>query len=352
LTLRAAPNIIVRMPSLPLPFVGALLLTVLVMRMVGPWHGDKTDRASLVFVAACIAIEVLSGLRWSGDLPMVRSVQPIFAATLPPLAWVCFSPTCRWKALHLAPVAGVALLALFWQRFLDLGLASIYIGYGAALLHLAFRGPDAFPDIRLGEAEAARWVVTIAGFLLVGLAAVDVFVAADFRFERGVHAASIVAVANLVIIVLVALEITSVGSSRPVQDEETETAFPPEITSNDVTIAARIDSLMREKQLFRDPDMTLQRLARRAGIPARQISAALNRIHGRNVSQVVNDYRIEMAQRLLLETDASISHILFESGFQTKSNFNREFRRVTGKNPRDWRLSAVTEPSKTLPERE
>jgi AraC-like DNA-binding protein len=352
LTHRIALNIIVYMPSIPLPFVGALMLTVLLMRMVGPWHGDKIDSASLIFISACIAIELLSGLRWSADLPAIRSVQPISAAILPPLAWVCFSPNCRRKALHLVPVVSVVLLVLLWQRFLDLGLASIYIGYGIALLHLALQGPDAFPDVRLGEADRARQAARIAGYLLLALAGADLFVAADFGFERGIHAASIVAVANVLIIVFVALAIASVGSSRPVQDEETAATLQAEITSNDVNVAAQIDRMIREKQLFRDADLTLQRLARRAGIPARQISAALNRVYGRNVSQVVNNYRIEMAQRLLTETDAPIIHILFESGFQTKSNFNREFRRVTGTNPRDWRISAITGSSKSQPEKE
>ena len=46
LTHQVALNIIVHMPSITLPFVGALMLTVLLMRIVGPWPGDKIDRAS------------------------------------------------------------------------------------------------------------------------------------------------------------------------------------------------------------------------------------------------------------------------------------------------------------------
>jgi AraC-like DNA-binding protein len=337
------------MPSISLPFVGALMLTVLIIRMIGPWHKGKIDRAAVVFIAACIAVELLSGLRWSADLPMVRWIRPVFVAILPPLAWICFNPIAHRKILHLMPVAGVLLVALFVQRFLDLALASIYIGYGAALLQLAFRGPDALSDIRLGDVESARQMVRIAGFLLVGLATVDSFVAADFSFERGVHAASIIAVANVLLIVFVALAIASVGNSRPVQDEEMEAPLPPQVTPDDIHIAAEIDSLMRDKKLFLDPDLTLQRLAGRACIPARQISGALNRVYGRNVSQVVNEYRIAAAQRLLIETDAPIVDIQFESGFQTKSNFNREFRRVTGKNPRDWRLTIMAT-TKNLPE--
>ncbi|WP_345770921.1 AraC family transcriptional regulator [Brucella intermedia] len=58
---------------------------------------------------------------------------------------------------------------------------------------------------------------------------------------------------------------------------------------------------------------------------------------GQNVSRFINDYRIAEACRRLEKDDISITTVMFESGFQTKSNFNREFRRVTSLSPADWR---------------
>ena len=201
---------------------------------------------------------------------MVDAARPILAGILPPLAWVSFSPTARRNPLHLLTVAGIVLLLFFWIRLLDPTLAAIYVGYGVALLRLAFQGPDAFSDVRLGQAESVRRAAMAAGLLLLSLAAVDLLVAVDLRFDRGANAASIVGAANVVIIVLAAFAIVSVGDSRPAATGEfgaTREAAPPQVTSNDREIAARIDTLMREKQLFRDPDLTLQRLARRVGIP-------------------------------------------------------------------------------------
>jgi AraC-like DNA-binding protein len=111
---------------------------------------------------------------------------------------------------------------------------------------------------------------------------------------------------------------------------------------------ARIDALMRTRGLFRDPDLSLDRLARKAGLPARRISAAINRATGRNVSQWVNDHRIGEACRLLAETDRPVTAVLFDAGFQTKSNFNREFRRVTGTTPLLWRAAARAQPSSDM----
>ena len=99
----------------------------------------------------------------------------------------------------------------------------------------------------------------------------------------------------------------------------------------------RLDALMQDRAPYRDPDLTLDRLARRLGLPARRLSAAVNRRLDRNVSQLVNDHRVAEACRLLSTTDDPVTRIMFDAGFQTKSNFNREFRRVTGTTPSAWR---------------
>jgi AraC-like DNA-binding protein len=46
---------------------------------------------------------------------------------------------------------------------------------------------------------------------------------------------------------------------------------------------------------------------------------------------------VREACRSLADTDEPITRIMFDAGFQTKSNFNREFLRVTGMSPKAWR---------------
>ena len=118
---------------------------------------------------------------------------------------------------------------------------------------------------------------------------------------------------------------------------ETPDAVPSSETSEDKEIITAIDALMVEKQLYLDVDLNLDRLARKACIPTRQISAAVNRVMGKNVSQYVNGFRITEACRLLDETSRPVTEIMFQAGFQTKSNFNREFRRTTDITPLQWR---------------
>ncbi|WP_180287318.1 helix-turn-helix domain-containing protein [Puniceibacterium antarcticum] len=93
------------------------------------------------------------------------------------------------------------------------------------------------------------------------------------------------------------------------------------------------------KGLYRDPDLTLQRLARRTGLTARKISQAVNQARGCSVSDLVNGYRVREAMRLLKESDQTVTQVMLDAGFQTKSNFNRAFRAFAGQTPTVYRRS-------------
>lgn len=325
------------MPAIPLPFVTALLLVVLLARMSG-----QGVRAPLtLFVALCAVQAVVLGLRWNYDWPTAHLVQPILAAALPPLAWLGFAELRRpdirrWP--HAIPVLVVAALVAAWSDPIDLVLIIAFSAYGAALLWAGRQGADGLHSARFGDAAAASRAMLAVGALFIFGALVEVAIALD----SDAGAARIVGFANIVLLVVIGYAAAVAGRSRvpagPVADE-----LPRRLADgapqDDAQVLATVDRLMRERKLYRDPNLTLDRLSRRAGIPARHISAAVNRVHGRNVSQVVNEYRVEEARRLLAETAAPVTEIMFEAGFQTKSNFNREFLRVTGQNPSDYRRS-------------
>ena len=96
-------------------------------------------------------------------------------------------------------------------------------------------------------------------------------------------------------------------------------------------------SLVVEQKLYRDTELNLQRLARKCGVPSRRVSRAVNLLTEQNVSQWVNEQRIHSACELLKDSEKSITIIMQDVGFITKSNFNREFKRVTGGSPSQWR---------------
>ena len=63
---------------------------------------------------------------------------------------------------------------------------------------------------------------------------------------------------------------------------------------------------------------------------------AINRATGANVSRYINGWRIRHACARI-DAGASVTEAMLDSGFNTKSNFNRAFLHETGMPPSQWR---------------
>jgi AraC-like DNA-binding protein len=59
--------------------------------------------------------------------------------------------------------------------------------------------------------------------------------------------------------------------------------------------------------------------------------------NNKSYSRFVAEIRIKHACKLLTETDESISHICYESGFNTLSNFNKQFKEIMQKSPLQYK---------------
>jgi len=346
--------------EMPLPFVVALLLAILLVRLIMRGPGGRVGRSMRVFVAASLALVIIVGLRWQFDVLVFRFLRPLFAAMLPPIAWQCFAALgtqdtarSRFGWLHVIPVLVILVGYLTWETWhlpVDFLLSLQFAGYGVGLIILANRGEERFAQARLGDVGSVRGIVAVVGGTLILSAVVDGLIALDFSVTHGVYAAAIVSYAHMIFLVLLAmlmmwserLSPATVMSGDTVAEqvlatEKNDLEADNDISGDDDATLSAIDGVMTKQHLYRDPDLTLDRLARRVVIPARQISGAINRRFGRNVSQVVNEYRISEAQILLQTTEKPVTDIMFDCGFQTKSNFNREFGRITGMSPRAYR---------------
>ncbi len=65
------------------------------------------------------------------------------------------------------------------------------------------------------------------------------------------------------------------------------------------------------------------------------------KVYGMNFKEYLIRVRTGYACRLLLEGSLSIMEIAYESGFQNISNFNRQFKRIKGVTPREFKQQAV-----------
>lgn len=98
--------------------------------------------------------------------------------------------------------------------------------------------------------------------------------------------------------------------------------------------------LMEKEKLYQEPELTLQQLAEKLGAPAYQVSQTINEGMNKNFYDLVNDYRVQEAKRLLNDMEScnyTILSVGFEAGFNSKTTFNTVFKKFTGLTPSAYR---------------
>ncbi|WP_046246805.1 helix-turn-helix domain-containing protein [Hymenobacter terrenus] len=114
---------------------------------------------------------------------------------------------------------------------------------------------------------------------------------------------------------------------------------PANPAAPDPLVMERIRHALVDERLYQNPTLTLAELSAHTGLPPRLISFTVNAGFGRSFNDLVNGYRVAEVQRRLAAPDArrfTLLGIAFESGFNSKTTFNRIFKQVTGVAPRDY----------------
>lgn len=105
-----------------------------------------------------------------------------------------------------------------------------------------------------------------------------------------------------------------------------------------MTMAQRIESLMRDRQLFKRPDLRLADVARELNTNTTYVSACVNSETGLSFPDYVATFRVRYAQGLLCDyPDKPLTDVAAESGFANEKSFYRTFKAHTGKTPGEWR---------------
>ena len=98
----------------------------------------------------------------------------------------------------------------------------------------------------------------------------------------------------------------------------------------------KLQRLMAEEQPWLEPELTLTELAQRLRTNTSLLSHVINTGCGQNFNDFVNSYRVAEAERKLQDprfAHYSLVGIALEAGFNSKSTFNRVFKKLTGRTP-------------------
>ena len=105
-------------------------------------------------------------------------------------------------------------------------------------------------------------------------------------------------------------------------------------------IVTQLRSQIEKSKLYLDPDLRLSSLANKVDLPSYQISKSINIILDKNFNEYINDFRIDDAKTKLISQEfknITILAIALESGFNSKSSFNLQFKKRTSLTPAQFR---------------
>ncbi|WP_257957578.1 ABC transporter permease [Parapedobacter tibetensis] len=91
---------------------------------------------------------------------------------------------------------------------------------------------------------------------------------------------------------------------------------------------------------YRDPELSLSSLAEKLELGSHELSRIINTVLKKSFNDFINEYRVADVVRRM--QDPTYNHITllgiaFESGFNSKTTFNRTFKQMTGKSPAEYK---------------
>lgn len=97
--------------------------------------------------------------------------------------------------------------------------------------------------------------------------------------------------------------------------------------------------LMTEDALYRKNDLSVSDLADKLNVHANYLSQVINAREGMNFYDFVNKHRLEEFKRLISDPanhQLTLLALAFDCGFNSKSSFNRYFKKATGQTPSEF----------------
>lgn len=262
------------------------------------------------------------------------------------------------KLWHLLPVfLMTAILVVkkwltpYWF-IIDLLIIASFIGYWLAALHTLLNATQADsnnPTIATPtkrSTSAKTWLWVLVAFNLINIA-VEIAITLEVLAGTPVAHTYALHIGGVAFVVFNLLTLLLILTRAPLLEWMHQLKRPsrPAIShAQQQQLFERWQTLIHDKNFYHtEQGITLARAARMLTVPAKQLSQAINGVYGASFSQHLNDIRVSHAKTLLLsQPSLPITDVLLQAGFSTKSHFHREFTRVTGCTPSNYRAQAVT----------
>ena len=127
------------------------------------------------------------------------------------------------------------------------------------------------------------------------------------------------------------LELLHVLSRLKSRDDVQQTDY---FNQHQVECARRAAKLLTQKLTVHQ---TIEQLAQDVGLSATALKTCFKGVYGSSVYAYQKEYRLQLAQKLLTETDSTIAEIAHQIGYENPNKFSSAFRQSLGMTPTKYR---------------
>jgi AraC-like DNA-binding protein len=347
--------------------IQAFFLLALLLAKPGKSFADKVLMAWLVGIGVHTLIYFLH-FQMQASVPLVLNLNSAFPFLQGPflLAYVTALVGMRERFLgldylHLAPFAGFVAFLVASQ-----GPGTFSLGGGGTSISISlFSVSSVFATLLLlsvpvyiawsllvmrrarqvlaGPAQPGRFRLIwslIAGLGIIWIAAIA---AATLDQKQLAQPHMIFWALTIVVYVLGYLGLTRSTVFTAPEFEALKTELQPKYRKSGLkpdaarALYEELQGHIETSRAFLDPELSLGALAQELGHSSNHVSQVINQFEERNFRDFINARRVEEAcARLQDAQDANLLELAMDVGFNSKSSFNRAFRKFAGVTPSEY----------------
>ena len=313
-----------------------------------------------LFFALISVSTTLLGIHLVYHIPELTEFRALLALAAVPCLYLYFAMARKTRTLsisqcvHIVPaVGGVTIVLVKISWLLDFALIFTYLVYLLALLSIWRDRANHFS--RLGENihQTINWLLIAILFLAVTLV-FDILIAVDLSRGGLLEASPSLVFSVVTLITMVSFSLVGALGRPSLFEHFYNLTIEAEILPGsrnigipdvaDEELAGKALQFLDNPVILADASLTILRFARKLGVPARQLSKAINRVHQCSFSDFLNDRRVQLCQEIMQESrDKSLMDVMLDAGYVTKSNFYKQFSKRTGLTPAAYRSRLTTE---------
>ncbi len=343
--------------TLPLPVAASLLAAIVALRVILITH---KERVSAYFMGAFFGLLALQTIfiayKYNYFYEVLGFIQPITAMLVCPSAYLAFQSlkeseratlNKRWRRHSILPILALLFIGFGLDQYMpiDLVIFASFITYIYLFFCEVVLGSERFESFGTEVASKLQSAQLAVLTLIVLILLFDSLLFFNFQYLSGLYTQTIVISGSILLIISSSLllmtpwDLTNLSGFISL-DNNQDTAIS-RVEREDYLTFERLNTLMIERRLYLDPSINITRVSKLLVLPTRRVSNAVNRVGRKNFSQYINQLRVKEACSLLENNELSVTDIMFQAGFQTKSSFNREFLNYTKQSPSAYRKSKL-----------